>query len=108
MKKFPNCKTMWGKNPHQVQRAKLAHLWKPNEPLVLIDLEWEFFIVKFNLEESMNKILTEEPWFVSRHFLSVHRWKPNFVPAKSKPAITAVWIKLPQLLTEFYDKAILE
>lgn len=56
----------------------------------------------------MIKILTEGPWFVSGHFLSVHRWEPNFVLAGSKLAITVAWIRLPQLPMEYYDKAILE
>lgn len=56
----------------------------------------------------MNKILTKGPWFVSCHFLYVRCWESKPVPAESKLAITAVWIRLPQLPTKFYHKAILE
>lgn len=97
-----------GKIPHQLLRAKVAQLWKPIEPLILIDLGWDFFVVKFRLEKSMNKILIEGPWFVTGHFLSISRWEPNFVTVESKLSTTAIWIRLPQLPIEFYDKSILE
>lgn len=56
----------------------------------------------------MNKVLTEGPWFVMGHFLSIWKWEPNFVPAESKLAIAAIWIRLSHLPTEFYDRVILE
>lgn len=32
---LPNSKTIWGEGiPHQLLRAKLAHLWKPIKPLI--------------------------------------------------------------------------
>ncbi|XP_070010907.1 uncharacterized protein [Nicotiana sylvestris] len=108
MEILPNSKTIWKKILHQLLRAKLAHFWKPIEPLTLIDLGYDIFIVKFNLKASMNKVLTEGPWFVTCHFLFIQKWEPNFVPAESKLAIKAIWIRLPQLPTEFYDKVILE
>ncbi|XP_019239198.1 PREDICTED: uncharacterized protein LOC109219211 [Nicotiana attenuata] len=96
------------KMPHHMLRSKLIELWKPSERLILIDLGWDFFIVKFNLEESMVKALHLGPWFISGHFLSVRKWEPKFVPQEATLTSTAIWIRLPQLPTEFYDKVILE
>nr|XP_009796013.1 PREDICTED: uncharacterized protein LOC104242638 [Nicotiana sylvestris] len=96
------------KMPHHMLRSKLIELWKPSEQLILIDLGWDFFIVKFSLEESMIKTLHLGPWFFSGHFLSVRKWEPKFFPQEATLASTAIWIRLPQLLTEFYDKIILE
>lgn len=42
---------------HLTLKAKLNELWKREKNLILIDLEWDFFIVKFNLEKSMTKAL---------------------------------------------------
>ncbi|XP_019224695.1 PREDICTED: uncharacterized protein LOC109206329 [Nicotiana attenuata] len=96
------------KMPHHMLRSKLIDLWKPSEQLIFIDLGWDLFIVKFSLEESMVKALHLVPWFVSGHFLSVRKWEPKFVPQEATLTTTAIWIRLPQLRTEFYDTVILE
>ncbi|XP_019253928.1 PREDICTED: uncharacterized protein LOC109232625 [Nicotiana attenuata] len=56
----------------------------------------------------MNKVLAEGSWFVIGHFISIWKWEPNFLLAESKLAITTIWMRLPQLSTEFYDRAFLE
>lgn len=40
---------------HQFLRNKLIELWKSTEPLILIDLRCDFYIVKFSLQEKTNK-----------------------------------------------------
>lgn len=48
------------------------------------------------------------PWFINRHFLFVKRWEPNFVAVEAKKTFSAVWVRLPQLPTKFYDGALLK
>ncbi|XP_019232190.1 PREDICTED: uncharacterized protein LOC109212916 [Nicotiana attenuata] len=96
------------KMPHHVLRSKLIELWKPSKQLIWIDLGWDFYIVKFSLEESMVKALHLGPWFISGNFLSVRKWEPKFVAQEATLTSTAIWIRLPQLPTEFYDQDILE
>lgn len=43
-----------------------------------------------------------------RGFLSVTKWEPNFIRQDSMIRHTVIWIKLPQLPVEFYDKQVLE
>ncbi|XP_019224117.1 PREDICTED: uncharacterized protein At4g02000-like [Nicotiana attenuata] len=93
--------------PHYLLRSKLVDLWSPSEQLILIDLGWDFFIVKFSKEENLVKALQKGPWFLSGNFLSVRRWEPKFVPQEATLSFTAIWVRLPQLPTEFYDKEIL-
>lgn len=89
-------------------RMKLTDLWKPTEPLTLIDLWNDFYTVKFNCPKNMRKVLHGGPWFVTGHFLSVRQWEPNFVPQEATQMHTVVWLRLLHLPTEFYDQAILE
>lgn len=56
----------------------------------------------------MQKALHGRPWFVTGNFLSVRHWEPNFVPEEATQTHTTIWVKLPQLPTEFYDLSILE
>ncbi|XP_019232333.1 PREDICTED: uncharacterized protein LOC109213040 [Nicotiana attenuata] len=94
--------------PYQYLQSKLIDFWKPSEKLILIDLGLDFFIVKFSLEKNMAKALHLGPWFVSGNLLSLRKWEPNFVPQEATLSTIAIWICLPQLPKEFYDKEILE
>lgn len=46
-------------------------MWRFTEPLVPIDLGWDYYIAKFILEENRNMVLHEGPWFLTGNFLSV-------------------------------------
>ncbi|XP_059306341.1 uncharacterized protein LOC132057757 [Lycium ferocissimum] len=69
-------------------------MWRPTENLVLIDLGMDFFIVKFEEECNMNKVLLEGPWFITGHFLTVRSWEPNFVPNEAIIESTAIWVPI--------------
>ncbi|XP_019229741.1 PREDICTED: uncharacterized protein LOC109210738 [Nicotiana attenuata] len=101
-------KVFMRKMPYHFLQSKLIELWKPSEQLILIDLGWDFYIVKFSLEKNMVMALHLVPWFISENFLSVWKWEPKFVPQESTLTSTSIWIRLQQLPTEFYDKDILE
>ncbi|KAH0678628.1 hypothetical protein KY285_019702 [Solanum tuberosum] len=45
--------------------------------------------------------------FVNGYFLSIKIWYPNFVALKAKKTKSAIWIRLPELQTEFCDHSIL-
>nr|XP_009759323.1 PREDICTED: uncharacterized protein LOC104211883 [Nicotiana sylvestris] len=55
----------------------------------------------------METALQKGPWFIFGNFLSVQCWEPNFVPSRAKQIFTAIWIRLPELPTKFYDEKIL-
>lgn len=76
---------MFGRKiPHHLLHIKLQQLWDPTEQLVLIDLGWEFFIVKFAMEENMTCALHGGSWFVMSYFLSIQNGELNFVPMAMK------------------------
>ncbi|XP_059306501.1 uncharacterized protein LOC132057943 [Lycium ferocissimum] len=58
-------------------------------------------------EENMAKALHEGPWFILGHVLSVRRWEPKFIASSTKIQFSAIWTRLPELPTEFYDMDIL-
>ncbi|XP_070008327.1 uncharacterized protein [Nicotiana sylvestris] len=93
---------------HHYLQNKIQDLWRPTEDFQMIDLGEDYFIIKFKEKDNMEKALQQGPWFINGHFLSITKWKPNFVASKEKLTTTAVWIRLPQLPTEFYDGKILQ
>lgn len=54
----------------------------------------------------MSNALHEGPWFLAGNFLKLRRWEPNFIPEAAIVTHTAIWIRLPQLPIEFYDRNI--
>lgn len=82
-------------------------LWKPTKELILIDLGNDYFIVKFLKEENMSTTIQKGSWFINGAFLSVRRWNPNFVAPTTTENYLAIWVRLPELPTKYYDHQIL-
>lgn len=95
--------TIREKMTHLYPKSKLTALWKTNEEILLIDLGHDYFTVKFLKEENMNMALHGGPWFINGFFISIRRCQPNFVASSAKETITAFWLRLPELPTQYYD-----
>lgn len=52
--------------------------------------------------------LHDGPWFIFNSFLSVKKWEPKFVPSQAHLSYSAIWVRLPELPTEFYEIDILQ
>ncbi|KAI5337780.1 hypothetical protein L3X38_017051 [Prunus dulcis] len=57
------------------QKWRLKGDWK------LIDLVNDYFVVKFDLEEDLNCVLTSGPWIIAGQYLVMQKWRPSFCPA---------------------------
>ncbi|KAJ1428917.1 hypothetical protein SESBI_08631 [Sesbania bispinosa] len=57
------------------------------------------------LQRSYNKL--EGPWMIMGHYLVLQRWQPNFFPFQDELKRVAVWIRVPGLPMEYYDRNIL-
>uniref|UniRef100_A0A0V0GZK1 Putative ovule protein n=1 Tax=Solanum chacoense TaxID=4108 RepID=A0A0V0GZK1_SOLCH len=53
----------------------------------------------------MQRTLQQGPWFINGYYLSVKRWHPNFVASQARENISAIWIRLPELLTDHSNLA---
>lgn len=82
-------------------------MWQIPDNFSLIDLGSDYFIAKLSAEEHLNKVLQESPWFINDYYLTVQKWVPNFVASKAIQDKLAIWLRLLQLATEFYDAIIL-
>src|ERR1044072_7926494 len=87
--------------------AKLRALWKLAGGYELRDINYGYFLVKFDPAEDKEKVMTGAPWVIFYHYLSVKPWTPDFVAADSKISTTLVWIRIPGLGFQFYDESIL-
>ncbi|XP_039015150.1 uncharacterized protein LOC120145367 [Hibiscus syriacus] len=83
-------------------------IWKPSFPLKLIDIENDYFLVKFNNYGDYLKVLTEGPWTIFGHYLTVKPWSLDFQPSQDYPSHLMAWIRLSGLLVTLYKRSFIE
>ena len=72
-----------------------------------IDLGLDYFLIKFDLKEDVDRVLKGGPWFVGQQFLAIRQWELDFRASTTTFSSMAVWVHLPELPIEYYDHAIL-
>nr|POE76294.1 hypothetical protein CFP56_25662 [Quercus suber] len=89
---------------------KINALWKPAARMDFVNLEKDFFLkkIRFNSFEDYDMVLCGGPWFVGEHFLTIRHWEPYFKASEAKLSSVAVWVRLPELPIEFYDREVLK
>ncbi|KAJ4842083.1 hypothetical protein Tsubulata_009435 [Turnera subulata] len=85
----------------------LMYQWKPRGEIIMADMGNDFYLLQFNTEYDYNRVLFDGPWLVADHVLMVRRWQPCFDPDEAVIDKAIVWIQLPKLYHEFYDRDIL-
>ncbi|KAE9449285.1 hypothetical protein C3L33_18815, partial [Rhododendron williamsianum] len=92
---------------HEYLLSKLQTLWKPSENLTCLELGDHFVLVRFHSQGDMTKVLNEGPWFIGPHYITIRKWEPEFDTSKAKISTSVIWVRLPGLPIEFYDKEML-
>ncbi|XP_023901062.1 uncharacterized protein LOC112012924 [Quercus suber] len=84
-------------------QQKLFALWKLKGRLDYVDLNKDFYLVKFSAMDDYDLVLDKGPWFIGEHFLSIRPWFPNFKPCSTDVSSIAVWVRLNELPIEYYQ-----
>ncbi|PPR84486.1 hypothetical protein GOBAR_AA36227 [Gossypium barbadense] len=86
----------------------ISSLWKPSQPFRLMDIKNGYFLVRFQCRVDYDLALTQGPWIVFGHYLTVQPWTIEFDPLKPFPNVVTAWIRFPGLLGFLYKKKILK
>lgn len=81
------------------RKIKINALWQLNEAINLIDLGYDYYLIKFQ---------QPGPWFIGSQYLTFRQWESKFNPTLGHANYTTVWIRLHELLSEYYDLQILQ
>ncbi|VVA23699.1 PREDICTED: reverse mRNAase [Prunus dulcis] len=73
-------------------RSRLLQRWALKGPMSLIDLENNYFIVKFLYEEDMRYVLTGGPWQIAGQYIVAQKWKPGFNAKEEKITHMTAWV----------------
>ena len=82
---------------------RVRKMWNLCRGMDCIDLGYDYFLVKFELPEDVDSILSGGPWFIGQHFLAIRQWEPEFKASTATLSSVAVWIRLLELPIEFYE-----
>ena len=73
----------------------------------VIDLENNYYLVRFRSIGDIVDALTKGPWLIMGHYLTVQPWTPSFDFTNTALDQVTVWIRLPSLAVHLYDRKIL-
>ncbi|PPE01421.1 hypothetical protein GOBAR_DD01564 [Gossypium barbadense] len=76
-------------------------------PLQLMDLENDYYLVRFHDEVDYNKVLKGDPWVIFGQYLTVRLWSPAFSTSQNEVDIQVVWIRLLGLPESYYSDFLL-
>ncbi|CAN1172326.1 hypothetical protein LINPERPRIM_LOCUS30815, partial [Linum perenne] len=82
-------------------------MWKPTNPMHIIDLDKGCFMVKFADEQDYFKALMGGPWMILDDYLVVHQWSHDFCVFDSLPAKMVVEVQFPLMPVQYYHSRIL-
>ncbi|CAL2272251.1 unnamed protein product [Prunus armeniaca] len=84
--------------------ARLRQKWSLLKGAIrLIDLENNFYVVRFVLEEDMRYVFSGGPWVIAGQSLVMQRWKPGFDPNEATITCMAVWVHVTGLHVEWFN-----
>ncbi|KAL4368333.1 hypothetical protein GQ457_05G013190 [Hibiscus cannabinus] len=80
--------------------------WKPSGEIALIDLDNDYYLVRFAQSENCSKVLMGGPWIIYGCYLTVQPWSRNFSTEGDHPTKIVVWARLSGLPYRYYTKSI--
>ncbi|KAJ4845199.1 hypothetical protein Tsubulata_033876 [Turnera subulata] len=93
---------------YRALNSRLTRLWQLGNGLKLIDLEHNYYMVKFYSSNDYMCVLTGGPWMVLGLYLLVERWRPNFHPCTHRVSSVVAWVRIPRLPAEHYHVGVLK
>ncbi|KAL4304455.1 hypothetical protein GQ457_10G010860 [Hibiscus cannabinus] len=85
---------------------RLHALWRPVGEIQLIDLDNDYYLVRFADSRDYAMALTDGPWTIYGSYLIVQPWSRSFSTLEKHPSHVVVWIRLPGLPYRYYCKAL--
>ena len=83
-------------------------MWKPLMGFSVIDLENNYYLIRFRAAGDAIDALTKGPWIILDHYLPVQPWTPDFDSKTTDLIHAIVWIRLPGLAMHLYYQKTLQ
>lgn len=83
---------------------RLKKKWQLKGNLALTYIGCKYFIAHFSSVDEYHYVLTQGPWLIDDIYLTIRKWSPNFIPEEASINILTTWVRIPNLLVEYFDK----
>ncbi|KAI9073481.1 hypothetical protein K1719_044555 [Acacia pycnantha] len=87
--------------------ARTQSLWQTKGSYHLVDMEKNFFLATFDLEEDYTKVLTGGPWMIFGAYLTVQPWSLEFDSSTPSVSKVVAWVCILGLSFRYYHKTAL-
>ncbi|KAE8681993.1 hypothetical protein F3Y22_tig00111277pilonHSYRG00016 [Hibiscus syriacus] len=91
---------------YRVLWNKIMTLWQLQGRFQLVDLENDYYLVRFEKEYDYMKALMEGPWMIFGSYLTVQPWNRSFNTADDYPSQVIIWVRVPGLPYRYYSKSL--
>ncbi|XP_074265181.1 uncharacterized protein LOC141587605 [Silene latifolia] len=81
--------------------------WALKGGLSLMDVGFSFYVARFTNKEDYEHVISQGPWMIGDHYLTIRKWVPNFVATDEPIRHLTTWIRIPCLSVEYYHEDIL-
>lgn len=99
---------MLGRNfSFKILEARIKKLWNLENECEIVDLEKGYLVARFYSREAYLRVLEGGPWTVLGHYLTVTKWRPNFVPTEQAVTHTLIWVRFTGVPVEIFREAAL-
>ncbi|XP_039054112.1 uncharacterized protein LOC120196354 [Hibiscus syriacus] len=85
---------------------RIKSLWNQRGEINLIDLDNEYYLVRFAIEDDYNNVLLGGPWVIYGSYLTVQPWNRSFSTVANHPIKIMVWVLFPGLPYRYYTKSL--
>ncbi|CAN1338792.1 hypothetical protein LINPERPRIM_LOCUS38223, partial [Linum perenne] len=94
--------------PFSFMSRKLPQLWSKKGNIEVSDVGFGFYIVRFETVADHERALFGGPWMINDHYVVIQEWRPYFRPEETVLSTLCVWVRLPGLPFEYFDRSILK
>ncbi|KAJ4838403.1 hypothetical protein Tsubulata_017433 [Turnera subulata] len=91
---------------YKARHSKLQLLWQPKGAFKILDLENNFYLVRFRDEEDYLHALVGGPWTIFGNVLSVQPWTKDFRATSGKIDKVMVWVQFPDFPVNRYHSKV--
>ncbi|KAH1082512.1 hypothetical protein J1N35_022273 [Gossypium stocksii] len=71
---------------------RITSLWKPTQSFRLMDVANGYYLVRFQSRVDHDAALTQNPWIVFGHYLTIQLWTVDFDPSRPFLCGVLAWI----------------
>lgn len=92
---------------YKAMREKLRALWHLKGGYKVMDVGFDYFMVKFDNQEDRKKVVCGGPRMMHDHYLAVKEWSPLFDLCEASLGHTLVWIRFSSLNMMYFAESII-